>query len=174
MYLLPLAGLTGGSWPHHPGQLALFDGTAWVYTTVTTGTIIWDQAAGQATVFNGDFYETFGKTRVVSHTELDPVVGGKIPLFKTDGLVVLDPFWGIIQNGTGVEFQIRFDADLNNAGTNPVTTSTVNIFQTSTSGSFWPITTQPTLDADTWVWIEIVGVTGSVDVFNLTVTYSTT
>ena len=86
----------------------------------------------------------------------------------------MNPFWGIIQNGTGVEFQIRFDADLNNAGTNPVTTSTVNIFQTSTSGSFWPITTQPTLDADTWVWIEIVGVTGSVDVFNLTVTYSTT
>lgn len=175
LYLLPsvLTGSTNYSWQGHTGELALYYDGAWVFIPVSTGLIIWDLSAStpEALVYDGNFFQTFGQGRSISHTQIGPVTAGfNIPLFKSNGAIILGPQWGIIQSGTSVSLQLNYGPDPTLTGS----TASSLVITSSTTGTYDPGgTTIVGSSQDDWLWLSVQTVSGAVDVFNWTLQYST-
>jgi hypothetical protein len=98
-----------------------------------------------------------------SVTIAGPQVNDSFTLFRTARQTTLDSVVGLVSGGS-VTYELRFAADRSAAGTLAATDAVTN----STTGDSATIQNQP-IPAGRYLWVNITGVTGTVDEFNLSV-----
>jgi hypothetical protein len=90
------------------------------------------------------------------------------PIFHTPVAITFTNFEHFIQGTTNVEWQIMWGATADAAGT--ATHST--IVTSSTSGVSTVPTTDPTIPADSYLWLDTSAISGTPDKFHVTITYT--
>jgi hypothetical protein len=90
------------------------------------------------------------------------------PIFYTPVAITFTEFEHFIQGTVNVEWQIMWGATADAAGT--ATHST--IVTSSTSGVTTAPTTDPTIPADSYIWLDTSAISGTPDKFHVTITYT--
>jgi hypothetical protein len=90
------------------------------------------------------------------------------PIFHTPVAITFTNFEHFIQGTTNVEWQIMWGATADAAGT--ATHST--IVTSSTSGVSTVPTTDPTIPADSYLWLDTSAISDTPDKFHVTITYT--
>jgi hypothetical protein len=94
----------------------------------------------------------------------DPQVGDSFTLCKTTYNATVRNVSAIVSGGS-VTYEIRYATDRSAVGTLAIVADTVT---NTTTGAAATIQNQP-IPVDSWVWLEITAVTGTVDEFNVSV-----
>jgi hypothetical protein len=97
-----------------------------------------------------------------SMTITNPIGGDNFTLFKPNVETTISTATAIVSNGS-VKFRLRFDSNREANGT--IATATLIVTNT-TNGQDASIQSQP-IPANSWVWVEIIEVVGSVNEFSV-------
>lgn len=101
-----------------------------------------------------------------SVTIAGPQAGDSFTLFRTSRETTVSSVVGLVSGGS-VTYELRYAADRTTAGTLATVSDTVT---NTTTGDAATIQNQP-VPSDRWVWLDITGVTGTVDEFSLSVAF---
>ena len=139
----------------------------------TTNNTVSVTADGQTTVVNSPVTTTVTATTAGpqgadgsqgprSMTITNPIGGDNFTLFKPNVETTVSKATAIVSNGS-VKFRLRFDSNREANGT--IATATLIVTNT-TNGQDASIQSQP-IPANSWVWVEIIEVVGSVNEFSV-------
>lgn len=95
-----------------------------------------------------------------------PQTGDNFTLFRTTRQTIITSAVGIVSGGS-VTYALRYAEDRSTAGTLATVSDTVT---NTTTGDAATVQNQP-IPANRYVWVEITGVTGGVNEFNLSVAF---
>lgn len=101
-----------------------------------------------------------------SVTIAGPQTGDSFTLFRTSRATTISSVVGLVSGGS-VTYELRYAADRTTAGTLATLSDTVT---NTTTGDSATVQNQP-IPSDRWVWVDITGVTGTVDEFSLSVAF---
>jgi hypothetical protein len=101
-----------------------------------------------------------------SITIAGPQIGDSFTLFRTTRSTTITSAVALVSGGS-VTYELRYAADRTTAGTLATVSDTVT---NTTTGDAATVQNQP-IPASRYVWVEITGVTGTVDEFNLSVAF---
>lgn len=101
-----------------------------------------------------------------SITIADPEAGDSFTIFKTSRQATITSVSGLVSGGS-VTYELRYGTDRSGAGTLATVSETVT---NATIGDDATIQNQP-IPVNSWVWIEITGVSGIVDEFNVSIAF---
>lgn len=101
-----------------------------------------------------------------SATIAEPQAGDKFTLFKTTRSTTINKVLAVVSGG-GITYEIRYATDRSAAGTLAIVADTVT---NTTTGDVATLQNQP-VPTDTWVWLHITAVSGTVDEFNVGVAF---
>jgi hypothetical protein len=101
-----------------------------------------------------------------SITIAGPQAGDSFTLFRTTGDATLSSVVGLVSGGS-VTYELRYATDRTTTGTLATVSDTVT---NTTTGDAATIQNQP-IGPGRYVWVDITGVTGTVDEFNLAVSF---
>jgi hypothetical protein len=101
-----------------------------------------------------------------SITIAGPQIGDSFTLFRTTRSTTITSAVALVSGGS-VTYELRYAADRTTAGTLATVSDTVT---NTTTGDAATVQNQP-IAASRYVWVEITGVTGTVDEFNLSVAF---
>jgi hypothetical protein len=90
------------------------------------------------------------------------------PIFYTPVAITFTSFEHFIQGTTNVEWQIMWGATADAAGTATHSTLTTS----STSGTTTVPTTDPTIPADSYIWLDTSAISGTPAKFHVTITFT--
>lgn len=95
-----------------------------------------------------------------------PQVGDSFTLFKASRDMTITSATGLVSSGS-VTYQLKYGADRSGSGTSATVSS---VATSTTTGDEATIENQP-IAADSWVWVEISGVSGEPIEFNLSIAF---
>jgi hypothetical protein len=101
-----------------------------------------------------------------SITIAGPQIGDSFTLFRTTRSTTISSAVALVSGGS-VTYELRYAADRSTTGTLATVSDTVT---NTTTGDSATVQNQP-IAASRYVWVEITGVTGTVDEFNLSVAF---
>jgi hypothetical protein len=101
-----------------------------------------------------------------SVTIAGPVIGDSFTLFRTSRETAIASVVGLVSGGS-VTYELRYAEDRSTAGTLATVSDTVT---NTTTGDTATLQNQP-IPAGRWVWVDITGVSGTVDEFSLSVAF---
>lgn len=101
-----------------------------------------------------------------SVTIAGPQAGDSFTLFRTSRETTVSSVVGLVSGGS-VTYELRYAADRTTAGTLATVSDTVT---NTTTGDAATVQNQP-IPSGRWVWVDITGVTGTVDEFSLSVAF---
>jgi hypothetical protein len=101
-----------------------------------------------------------------SVTIAGPAAGDSFTLFRTGRETTMASVVGLVSGGS-VTYELRYAMDRSTAGTLATVPDTVT---NTTTGDTATLQNQP-VPADRWVWVEITGVSGTVDEFSLSIAF---
>lgn len=110
-------------------------------------------------------------TQEKGFTILNPSSSEDIPLWRTNKAITITQLSAVVAGTSpGVTYTIRHDPNISDTGIEVVTGGTV-VISTST-GTITTSFDDATIPADSWIWIEITGTSGTVTTFNVTLEYT--
>jgi hypothetical protein len=101
-----------------------------------------------------------------SATVAEPQTGDNFTLFKATRSTTLRDVSAIVSGGS-VTYEIRYSTDRSASGTLAIVADTVT---NTTSGATATLQNQP-IPVDSWVWLEITAVSGTVEELNVSVAF---
>ena len=126
-----------------------------------------DAAAARTTLGAAAATHTHAKVKAIVIPE--PVNTDDITLFFTDEAITVTQLNAVIRGTTpSATWTVRFAADRSATGTEVVTGGTTTTSQTT--GSEITVFNDATIDAGSWVWVEVTAISGTVDELNITLT----
>ena len=146
-----------------------------IYVRATTGVELYqlhdvqfeNELDGDQLIWNDDLQRWENRPPAArSATIGDPQAGDSFTLFKATRSTTLRDVSAIVSGGS-VTYEIRYATDRSAAGTLAIVADTVT---NTTTGAAATIQNQP-IPVDSWVWLEITAVTGTVDEFNVSVAF---
>jgi len=133
-----------------------------VTTTQNTVSVSTDGDATVVTATTAGPQGADGSQGPRSMTITNPIGGDNFTLFKPNVETTISKATAIVSNGS-VKFRLRFDSNREANGT--IATATLIVTNT-TNGQDASIQSQP-IPANSWVWVEIIEVVGSVNEFSV-------
>jgi hypothetical protein len=146
-----------------------------IYVRATTGSELYqlhdvqfeNELDGDQLIWNDDLQRWENRPPAArSATIGDPQAGDSFTLFKATRSTTLRDVSAIVSGGS-VTYEIRYATDRSAVGTLAIVADTVT---NTTTGAAATIQNQP-IPVDSWVWLEITAVTGTVDEFNVSVAF---
>ena len=126
-----------------------------------------DAAAARTTLGAAAATHTHAQVKAIVIPE--PVNTDDITLFFTDEAITVTQLNAVIRGTTpSATWTVRFAADRSATGTEVVTGGTTTTSQTT--GSEITVFNDATIDAGSWVWVEVTAISGTVDELNITLT----
>lgn len=103
-----------------------------------------------------------------SITIVQPQVNDSFTLFRTSRQTTITSVTGLVQGSTpSVTYELRYASDRSTVGTLATNSTTVT---NTTTGSAATVVNQP-IPSGRYVWIEVTGVSGTVDEFNVSIAF---
>jgi hypothetical protein len=146
-----------------------------IFVRATTGSELYqlhdvqfeNELDGDQLIWNDDLQRWENRPPAArSATIGEPQAGDSFTLFKATRSTTLRDVSAIVSGGS-VTYEIRYATDRSAAGTLAIVADTVT---NTTTGAAATIQNQP-IPVDSWVWLEITAVTGTVDEFNVSVAF---
>jgi hypothetical protein len=146
-----------------------------IYVRATTGQELYqlhdvqfeNELDGDQLIWNDDLQRWENRPPAArSATIGEPQAGDSFTLFKATRSTTLRDVSAIVSGGS-VTYEIRYATDRSAAGTLAIVADTVT---NTTTGAAATIQNQP-IPVDSWVWLEITAVSGTVDEFNVSVAF---
>ena len=146
-----------------------------IYVRATTGSELYqlhdvqfeNELDGDQLIWNDDLQRWENRPPAArSATIGDPQAGDSFTLFKATRSTTLRDVSAIVSGGS-VTYEIRYATDRSAVGTLAIVADTVT---NTTTGAAATIQNQP-IPVDSWVWLEITAVSGTVDEFNVSVAF---
>lgn len=101
-----------------------------------------------------------------SATLYSPLEGDSVTLFKTTAPTTISSVVGVLSGGE-LRYELRYSSNRSLSGT-AITAST--LLTNTTTGSAATLNT-PSIPSDSYVWVNILDVTGTVSEFNLSISF---
>jgi len=156
-----VGALATGAWSSQDGKIAVYyDG--WYFVTVAEGFELWvDDEDVKVTYDGSNWYVTNRKTRRLTLHFDDPAAGDEALALLVESAITITKLVGVISGGTNVNFDVRHHTDRSNAG-NAVNSAGLTVTSTTT-GTVDTSFDDATVPTNSFVWVEIDSVSGSVD-----------
>jgi hypothetical protein len=165
-----------GLWAGQAGKLAVWFNTAWKFFTVKEGWELWIDDENKLLVFDGSAYLQIARKQLIRFRQIrtvdNPGAAEDRSMFFTDTAITVTKLAAVLKGSASpsVTWTIRYDADRNATGTEVVTGGTTTT--STTTGSIVSSFSDPTIPANSFVWLETTAKSGTVDEMNVTVTFT--
>jgi hypothetical protein len=170
----PVSTGTGGGVTDHGALTGLDDDDHPQYgqlTAAETAAGIWNFSNGLTV--SGVPVSTAGMSiGSKSITVEDPETNEDITFFFTTTPITVSNVMGVISGSStpAAEFSIRHDPDRTTSGTS--ITGEYNILTSNTTGDLFPLDGDPTIPANSWVWLKTTATSGVVNEISFTMEYT--